>query len=201
MATHNTKDLKKRKGTLSISERQNRPGHKRQSHPQLLSPPRYPAVAGLPMLNALPTPPEEMCPQETRPQDLVPLMLHANADVCTQPSRYALMSLAEKVRVSNSTLVHNWGRFLVGAAVRELCDSAALLHGRRVISIIDLPTNFCIAPVDEQIYPSDDTTRLIAIVSNDGILLDVGMYDFEGPIFHRGSIVCGTYIHAPSQAK
>ncbi|KAJ2541774.1 hypothetical protein EV175_006117, partial [Coemansia sp. RSA 1933] len=136
-----------------------------------------------------------------QPQDLVPFMLAANADVPFPLDRRPLLNYADKIRAANVALVHSWGRFLTDTAVREICDDAALLKGRRVISIIDLPANFCIAPADELICPNDDPTRLIAIVSNDGLIIDVGMYNFDGPVFHNGFVIGNSYTHVQNKSE
>ncbi|KAJ2511678.1 hypothetical protein H4217_007264 [Coemansia sp. RSA 1939] len=158
---------------------------------------QYPGFASMPILSSLPTPPVESTTHhanDPKPQDLVPFMMAANADVSFPLDKRPLLSFAEKIHAANVALVHSWGRFLTGTAVHELCDDATLLRGRRVISIIDLPSNFCIAPVDEQICPSDDQTRMIAIVSNAGLIIDIGMYNLSGPIFYKGSVVGSSYI-------
>ncbi|KAJ1668207.1 hypothetical protein IW140_000489 [Coemansia sp. RSA 1813] len=145
------------------------------------------------MISSLPTPPAESCTNDAQPQDLVPFMLAANAGVPFPHDKRPLSSYADKIRAANVALVHSWGRFLTGTAVSEICDDAALLNGRRVISIIDLPANFCMAPADELICPSDDPTRLIAIVSNTGLIVDVGMYNFDGSVFHNGFVIGSSY--------
>ncbi|KAJ2843282.1 hypothetical protein GGI22_007264, partial [Coemansia erecta] len=159
-------------------------------------------VAALPVASSLPTPPVESSAGDAQqPQDLVPFMLAANADVPFPPDKRPLLSYADKIRAANVALVHSWGRFLTNTAVREICDDAALLKGRRVISIIDLPANFCMAPADEPICPSDDPTRLIAIVSNAGLIIDVGMYNFDGPVFYSGFVIGGNYTPVKNKSE
>ncbi|KAJ2616950.1 hypothetical protein H4S08_000548 [Coemansia sp. RSA 1365] len=118
----------------------------------------------------------------------------------TSPSdAYSLMTLDEKVREANYALVHQWGRFLVGAAISELCDVAMPgLRQPRTISVIDLPSNFCISPADELLCPSTDPTRVIVIVSDAGVILDTGIFDLEGPLFYQGLVVNHHYVPRPT---
>ncbi|KAJ1903627.1 hypothetical protein LPJ81_002956 [Coemansia sp. IMI 209127] len=178
--------------TVSPKKHQHHSRRRRQTNSYLQN--QHRAVAASPMISSLPTPPAESSSDDAQqPQDLVPFMLAANADVPFPPNKRPLLSYADKIRAANVALVHSWGRFLTGTAVREICDDAALLKGRQVISIIDLPANFCMAPADELICPSDDPTRLIAIVSNAGLIIDVGMYNFDGPVFYSGFVIGGNY--------
>ncbi|KAJ1797129.1 hypothetical protein LPJ56_007040, partial [Coemansia sp. RSA 2599] len=143
--------------------------------------------ARVPTADALPTPPCDSCTASV--QQTQQMLSFMGADEVTSPScDYPHMSLAEKVREANQALVYSWGKSLVGVAIRELCDATAPLRKLQLISVIDLPANFCIAPIDEPMCPSDDPTRFIVVVNNSGIIVDAGMFDMDGPIFYRGFI-------------
>ncbi|KAJ1883473.1 hypothetical protein H4R99_000787 [Coemansia sp. RSA 1722] len=149
--------------------------------------------ARVPVTDALPTPPCDSC--TTSVQQTQQMLSFLGADEVTSPScDYSHMSLAEKVREANQALVYSWGKSLVGVAIRELCDATAPLRKLQLVSVIDMPANFCIAPIDEPMCPSDDPTRFIVVVNNSGIIVDTGMFDMDGPIFYKGLVVNNQYI-------
>ncbi|KAI7834354.1 hypothetical protein BX661DRAFT_168708 [Kickxella alabastrina] len=149
-------------------------------------------------VNPLLTPPEDCYSpgaQQQRQQQQQQDMSYMGTNDVTSPSEaYSKMTLAEKVREANQALVYTWGKMLVGMGVSELCENAALLRNIQLISLDDLPKNFCISPVDEFICPSDDAARVIVIVSDAGIVVDTGMYDMDGSIFYRGFVVNNQYL-------
>ncbi|KAJ2496736.1 hypothetical protein GGH96_005626 [Coemansia sp. RSA 1972] len=140
------------------------------------------------LLDTLPTPPEDAFPVGP------PMPCTYNESQRMSPPAYSQKTLTEKVHEANRALVHHWGRFLAGATISELCDGAA----RRCISAIDLPSTFCIAPADELLCPSDDPTRVIVVVSSTGLILDIGVFDLDGPVFYRGAVVNNHYVFPPS---
>ncbi|KAJ2078068.1 hypothetical protein H4R24_004726 [Coemansia sp. RSA 988] len=166
---------------------------------------RRPSTALFPMLDSLPTPPDDALIQGGMfsgmfgsPGDM-PRAPSEDISVTSPSDAYSLMSLAERVREANYALVHQWGRFLVGAAVSELCD--VVIPGfrqPRTISVIDLPSNFCISPADELLCPSADPTRVVVIVSAAGYILDTGIFDLDGPLFYQGLVVNHHYVARPA---
>ncbi|KAJ2003180.1 hypothetical protein GGI04_003060 [Coemansia thaxteri] len=140
---------------------------------------------------ALPTPPEDV---EVRNR----LLSYIGPDHVSVPScDYPHMTMAEKVREASCAQVDRWGRHLVGSVIRELCDNKIPMHSIRMVSIADLPVDFCYAPADEPLGPSDDPTRVIVIVSATGFVVDTGIYDFNGAFFFKGSVVRNHYMSAP----
>ncbi|KAJ1942070.1 hypothetical protein FBU59_003309 [Linderina macrospora] len=97
-------------------------------------------------------------------------------------------SLAAKVMMANKELVSFWAPQLVGKTFSELCDMQQDIRRMSLISVIDLPSNFCIAPDDEPLSPSEDPSRVIVIVSPDGRIIDLGVYDMNGPVFYTGDV-------------
>ncbi|KAJ2688362.1 hypothetical protein IWW39_002255 [Coemansia spiralis] len=145
----------------------------------------------------LPTPTEDYISEEERQH----MLSYIGPDHVSSPSdAYSHMSLPEKIREANHALVHSWGEFLVGSVIRELSDKSSLMHTIRLISLIDIPADFCISPADEQLGPSNDPTRVIVIVSSAGLIIDTGIYDFDGPVFYKGCVVRNHYVSATNQA-
>ncbi|KAI8319842.1 hypothetical protein GQ54DRAFT_22528 [Martensiomyces pterosporus] len=150
-------------------------------------------------IDSLPTPPEDACSL------LLPEIMERRErrDSCYYPPscEYPYMSLDEKVREANQALVCSWGEYLVGKTMRELCDPANSLSLRqlRLVSAIDLPGNFCIAPQDELLCPSDDPSRVIVIVAECGLILDVGVFDSSGAFFYKGSVDNHKYVSVDGQ--
>ncbi|KAJ2020790.1 hypothetical protein GGI03_002340 [Coemansia sp. RSA 2337] len=141
----------------------------------------------------LPTPTDDYVSEEERRHRLS----YIGPDHASSPSgAYSHMSLSEKVREANYALVHSWGKFLVGGVIRELSDKTSLMHTIRLVSLIDIPADFCISPADEPLGPSSDPTRVIVIVSPSGLIVDTGIFDFDGPIFYKGCVVCNHYVPA-----
>ncbi|KAJ2793890.1 hypothetical protein H4R21_005716 [Coemansia helicoidea] len=171
----------------------------RHQGPPALQPPwrkghsRYPSTA-------LPTPPDDTFPDSGLSLDLrhIAGLRHAppeDVDVASPSDSYPQMTLKEKVREANHAVVHQWGRFLVGAVISELVDHAS--PAQHAISVMDLPTNFCVSPIDELLCPSDDPMRVIVVVSAAGRIVDTGIFDLDGPLFYHGFIVDNHYTPAP----
>ncbi|KAJ2847608.1 hypothetical protein IWW36_003772 [Coemansia brasiliensis] len=162
-----------------------RPRSRRQRRPS-----RCLGLRTSPMLCALPTPPEDGFPSDMRrtPDE--------DISVSSPSGEYPHMTLAEKVHEANTSLVHRWGRFLVGAGVSELFDGSVSVV--RLVSVIELPSTFCISPADEPLCPSDDPSRIIIVVSPAGLIVDAGIFDLDGPVFYRGQVVNNRYIPLPS---
>lgn len=149
-----------------------------------------------PIVNSLPTPPEDIAviSQGINRYELS-YMASGPSDVSSPSCAYPTMSLEEKVREANHALIHTWGSYLAGCAISELCDTACtLVHNAKLISVIDLPNNFCIAPADELLCPSDDPTRVIVVVNDTGLIIDTGVFDNDGPVFYKGHIVSNRYV-------
>ncbi|PIA14294.1 hypothetical protein COEREDRAFT_10491 [Coemansia reversa NRRL 1564] len=167
---------------------------------------RRPSVAALlPVVDSLPTPPDDVLVHGGMHAGMLgsagdmPCTPSEDISVTSPSGAYPLMTLAEKVREANYALIHQWGRFLVGAAVSELYEVAIPgLHQPRTISVIDLPSNFCISPADELLCPSTDPTRVIVIVSAAGVILDTGIFDLDGPLFYQGLVVNHHYVPRPT---
>ncbi|KAJ2782931.1 hypothetical protein GGI15_002750 [Coemansia interrupta] len=187
MARHTTPSTPTSRSYESIHTstwaKEQRPRRRHHAHERVLT------------MDALPTPPEDrITPSAQQVQQELSFL---GADEVTSPScGYPNMSLEEKVREANQALVYSWGKNLVGMAIRELCENTAPLRKLQLISVIDLPANFCIAPVDELMCPSDDPTRFIVVVSDAGIIIDTGMFDMDGPIFYRGLVINNRYVPA-----
>ncbi|KAJ2779104.1 hypothetical protein H4R18_004203 [Coemansia javaensis] len=187
--------------------------------------PRRPARNALPPLRrvnraharrpsaALPTPPDDAFPSgcamfpstsglflDPRSADEPPRVPQEDIGLASPSDTYPQMTLAEKVREANHAVVHQWGRFLVGAVIAELFDRSAWgplqQHAPRAISAMDLPTHFCISPADELLCPSDDPMRVIVVVSPAGVILDTGVFDMDGPLFYKGLVVDNHYAPA-----
>ncbi|KAJ1934065.1 hypothetical protein EC988_008924 [Linderina pennispora] len=97
-------------------------------------------------------------------------------------------TLADKVKMANEELVSFWAPQLVGKTFSELCDTQQDIRRMTLISVIDLPSNFCIAPDDEPLSPSEDPSRIIVIVSPNGQIIDLGVYDMNGAVFYNGGV-------------
>ncbi|KAJ2808564.1 hypothetical protein H4S07_003391 [Coemansia furcata] len=165
---------------LSAQRPKSRQGHMNQYTPILYQ-------------HYLPTPTEDYVSEEERRH----MLSYIGPDHDSSPSGgYSHMSLSEKVREANYALVHSWGKFLVGGVIRELSDKTSLMHTIRLVSLIDIPADFCISPADEPLGPSNDPTRVIVIVSPSGLIIDTGIFDFDGPIFYKGCVVCNHYVPA-----
>ncbi|KAJ2909889.1 hypothetical protein GGI21_001422 [Coemansia aciculifera] len=154
--------------------------------------PSYPSQhASIPYQHSLPTPTEDYVTEEEHYR----LRSYTTPVHTSMPSdAYAQMALAEKIREANYALVHSWGKFLIGGVVRELGDKTSFVHAIRLISLIDIPADFCISPADEPLGPSSDPTRVIVIVSPSGLIIDIGIFDSDGPVFCKGCVVCGQYL-------
>ncbi|KAJ2747392.1 hypothetical protein GGI20_000530 [Coemansia sp. BCRC 34301] len=162
----------------------------RRPKPMQVYPNQYAVIA---YQNSLPTPTDDYATEEEHYR----LLSCPGSDHASKPSdAYSQMAMADKVREANYALVHSWGKFLVGSVIRELGDTTSFMHTTRLVSLIDIPADFCISPVDEPLGPSSDPTRVIVIVSPSGLIVDTGIFDSDGPVFYKGCVVCNNYVSA-----
>ncbi|KAJ2455532.1 hypothetical protein GGF42_003400 [Coemansia sp. RSA 2424] len=162
-------------------------------HP-LKSEQRYSSqYVAIPYQHLPPTPTDDFVAEEGRYR----ILSYVSPDHVSMPSDgYSQMTLADKVREANYALVHSWGNFLIGGVIRELGDNTSFMHSTRLVSLIDIPADFCISPADEPLGPSSDPTRVIVIVSPSGLIIDTGIFDSDGPVFCKGCVVCNYYVAA-----
>ncbi|KAJ2708881.1 hypothetical protein H4R19_004527 [Coemansia spiralis] len=148
---------------------------------------------------ALPTPPDDAFPDGVHFSDLHRIAVPRRGPcedigIASPSDLYPQMTFTEKVREANHAVVHHWGRFLVGAFISELVGRTS--PTQHAISIMDLPSNFCISPDDELLCPSDDPMRVIVVVSAAGRIIDTGIFDLDGPLFYHGLVVNNHYSPA-----